>query len=129
MIEAAEMARGTGRTADAEKFEAMLPVLKQQYHDSFLDPIGNVYGDGTPTAFATALWLEVTPLNILPQVVDNFVARLASTNHRLDTVGFIGVRYLFEALAKINRTDVALTMLNVTEYPSYVWSPIFVLPF
>lgn len=39
----------------------------------------------------------------------------------MDTVGFIGVRYIFEALAKVNRTDVALRMLNVTAYPSFGW--------
>jgi hypothetical protein len=27
-------------------------------------------------------------------------------------VGFIGVRYVFEALAKVNRTDVALRMFK-----------------
>ena len=75
--------------------------------------------DGTPTAFGAALWLGVTPEELLPAVVANFIKQLASVEYRMDTVGFIGVRYIFEALAKVNRTDVALKMLNVTDYPSF----------
>jgi hypothetical protein len=40
-------------------------------------------------------------------------------HYRMVSVGFVGVRYIFEALAKVNRTDVALKMLAVTEYPSF----------
>ena len=50
------------------------------------------YGDGTPTAFAAALWNEVTPADLLADVVENFVATLAGADYRMDTVGFIGVR-------------------------------------
>ena len=115
----AEVARGTGRLAAAARYDAMLPVLRTQYHDSFYDPVSKIYGDGTPTAFGTALWLGVTPSNLLPAVVGNFVKQLASTNFSMSSVGFIGVRYIFEALAMHNRTDVALAMLNVTQYPSF----------
>ena len=90
--EAAEMARVTGRVAAAEAFDAMLPSLRKQYHDSFFDPVGNIYGDGTPTAFATALWLGVTPPALLPTVVENFVTQLRSVGFKMNTIGFIGVR-------------------------------------
>jgi hypothetical protein len=117
--QAAEMARATGRHLAAAKYDAMLSQLRQQYHDAFFDPVGNIYGDGTPTAFACALWLGVTPAALVPQVVENFVTQLASVEHRMDSIGFIGVRYIFEALAMVNRTDVALKMLHVTDYPSF----------
>jgi hypothetical protein len=117
--QAAEMARGTGRLAAAAKYNAMLPQLRQRYHDAFFDPVGSIYGDGTPTAFACALWLGVTPAALVPQVVANFVAQLESVGYRMNGIGFIGVRYIFEALAMVNRTDVALKMLKVTDYPSF----------
>ena len=39
----------------------------------------------------------------------------------MDRTRWVGgmFRYIFEALSKVNRTDVALRMLNVTEYPSF----------
>ena len=118
-IQMAELSRGVGRLEEAAAYESLLPTMKQQYHNSFFDPEAKIYGDGTPTAFGAALWLGVTPPELLPTVVENFIKQLASVQYRMASVGFIGVRYIFEALAKVNRTDVALLMLNVTEYPSF----------
>ena len=103
------------------RWEAMIPALKQAYHTSFYDPEAAVYGDGTPTAFATALWLGVCPPDLLPKVVANFEKQIASVNYTMVSMGFIGVRYVFEALAKVNRTDVALRMLHQTAHPSFGW--------
>lgn len=80
--EAAELALATGRVADAARYTAILPGLRAQYHASFYDPLGGIYGDGTPTAFATALWLGVTPPALLPAVVERFVAQLSSVRGR-----------------------------------------------
>ena len=59
------------------------------------------------------------PDELLPAVVERFVWQLSATGYSMETMGFIGVRYVFEALARVNRTDVALRMLNRTEYPSF----------
>eukprot|EP01043_Picozoa_sp_COSAG02_P082217 COSAG02_NODE_20492_length_829_cov_0.678082_1_plen_276_part_11 len=120
-MQVADMAQALGHLDDAAKYTALIPTLKQQYHEAFFDPHGKVYGDGTPTAFGAALWLEVTPPELLPEVVENFVRVLHSMRYRMVSVGFIGVRYIFEALAKVNRTDVALRMLHTQEYPSFGW--------
>ena len=118
-IQIGEMARALGKLAEANMYESMVPALKQAYHEAFFDPAGHVYGDGTATAFGAALWLEVTPPEMLPTVVENFVKLLHSYDYRMVGVGFIGVRYIFEALAKVNRTDVALKMLQTKAYPSF----------
>ena len=70
----------------------MVPVLKAKYHASFFDPVTNIYGDGTPTAYGAALWLGVTPPHLLATVVENFVKQLDSFDYRMVSVGFIGVR-------------------------------------
>ena len=120
-IEFAEMAAVLGKEEDAARWSAMVPELRRQYHESFYDPESASYGTGNPTSFACALWLEVTPPELLPRVVDNFVKVLHSANYRMTSMGFIGVRYVFEALTKVNRTDVALRMLHSREYPSFGW--------
>ena len=99
--EAAELARGLGKTQVAARYDALVPELKRQYHEAFFDPNARVYGDGTPTAFGAALWLGVTPPELLPEVVTNFVRTLHGMRYRMVSVGFIGVRYIFEALAKV----------------------------
>ena len=117
--EAAELALATGRAAEAAQYAAWLSTSRVAYHASFFDPAGGVYGDATPTAFAAALWVGAVPSDLLPAVVERFVWQLSSTGYSLSTMGFIGVRYVFEALARANRTDVALRMLNRTAYPSF----------
>jgi alpha-L-rhamnosidase len=121
-MEAAEMSLALGHVRQAEEHAAMIPVLKSQYHTAFFDPMGSVYGDGTITAMGCALWLELTPPELLPAVIENFVALLASSQYRMIGMGFIGVRYVYEALAKVNRTDVALRMLHARDYPSESYS-------
>ena len=117
--EATELALATGRLAEAEQYAAWLSQSRAAYHASFYDPVGGVYGDATPTAFAAALWVGAVPHALLPAVVERFVWQLTSVGYGLHTMGFIGVRYVFEALARVNRTDVALRMLNRTDYPSF----------
>ena len=85
-IQMAEMAKGLGKLREAAKYEAMVPVLKKQYHDAFYDPAAQVYGDGTPTAFGAALWLGVTPPALLPAVVSSQLSVTQRTlNHSCDT--------------------------------------------
>jgi len=117
--EAAELALATGRVAEAAQYAAWLSESRAAYHASFYDPLGGVYGDATPTAFAAALLVGAVPDALLPAVVARFVWQLSSTGYSLETMGFIGVRLVFEALARVNRTDVALRMLNRTAYPSF----------
>ena len=117
--EAAELAAATGRGAEAAQYAAWAAASRAAYHASFYDAAGGVYGDATPTAFAAALWVGAVPDDLLPAVVERFVWQLSSTGYSMESMGFIGVRYVFEALARVNRTDVALRMLARTEYPSF----------
>jgi hypothetical protein len=117
--EAEELALATGRVAESVQYAAWLSASRAAFHTSFFDPAGGVYGDATPTAFAAALWVGAVPDDLLPAVVERFVWQLSAAGYSLETMGFIGVRYVFEALARVNRTDVALRMLNRTAYPSF----------
>jgi hypothetical protein len=111
-----EMATAIGHTADAARYTALLATLRTEYHTAFWDPAQKWYGTGTQMAQAMPLWLGVVP----PAIVPTLVANLADdvSNNGL-SVGFIGVRYLFEALARANRTDAALACLLRIEYPGY----------
>ena len=66
-------------------------------------------------AQAVAIWLGIVPPALLAPLTD----KLATSAAQGLTVGFVGVRYLFEALAKVNRTDAALACIAHKDYPGY----------
>jgi hypothetical protein len=119
----ADIAGSVGEAADAAFYSSRAQQLLAEYHSSFFDPAAASYGDGTVVAQSLPLWLGATPAALLPTVVDNLVATfLVGQQGRMTSVGFIGVRYLFEALSRVNRTDVALQALLTTDYPSFGYS-------
>ena len=78
----------------------------------------NRYGSGSQVSQAVALWLGIPPT---PDVEAKALAALADDVIVSGmTGGFIAVRYVFEALARVNRTDAALRCLLRTDYPGYV---------
>jgi alpha-L-rhamnosidase len=82
-LQAAELAAATGRHAAAVKYATLAEEMKRQYHAAFFDPAAKIYGDGTSTAFACALWLEVTPEPLRAAVVENFVKHIESLRYRV----------------------------------------------
>ena len=116
-----DLATALGHAEDASSFAQTAAQLRQEFHTAFYDPVRGMYGDGTLTAQAVALWLDVPPTpEIRSRVADGLVATIVNDNGLgMATVGFIGVRYLFEALSAVNRTDIAIQMLLHTGYPSF----------
>lgn len=111
-----EMATAIGRQDDVARYTALLTSLKSEFHTAFWNPVQHRYSTGTQVAQAVALWLEVVPEDLVGPLVAGLADEVATTGL---TVGFIGVRYLFEALARANRTDAALRCLLRTTYPGY----------
>jgi alpha-L-rhamnosidase len=117
-----EMATALGETSDATHYRALLAKLKPEWHSAFWDPTSKSYSTGTQMAQAAALWLDgvgeghiVPPSELAP-----LVAKLATDCVANGvTIGFVGVRYLFEALSKHNRTDAALACIARPGYPGF----------
>lgn len=117
--QASQIYAALGQTDKAAAAAAEHAALQKEFHAAFYDPIAGAYGDGTTTAQGLAIWLGVVPAAELPRVVEHMVGQLEGFDWRMIGMGFIGVRYVFEALAQVNRTDAALRMLRTTAYPSY----------
>jgi alpha-L-rhamnosidase len=115
----ADVASALGLAADESVFRQQLAEARTRFHQAFFDEQQGWYGDGTVVAQAVALWIEAVPPQLHATVVNALVSQVAAQNYSMASVGFIGVRYLFEALSRVNRTDVALKMLVGQEYPSY----------
>ena len=118
----AEMAAAIGEESDAKHYRDLLGKLKPEWHEAFWSANTSAYSTGTQMAQAAAIWLDdvgeghiVPPAN-MPALVKKLADDCLSEGV---TIGFVGVRYLFEALAKQNRTDAALACIARPGYPGF----------
>lgn len=116
------MAAALGEVADEKHYKTLLPKLKSEWHRSFWNPEISAYSTGTQMAQAAAIWLDdVGDGHIVPSAdMHGLVQRLGDDcKSRGVTIGFVGVRYMFEALAKQNGTDAALACISRPGYPGF----------
>lgn len=118
-LDTAKAAAALGIPADAEHFNQVADAVKLAFNDHFLNAAGNGYGSGRQTTSVLPLALGMVPDERLQavgaQLVDTIMT--ADAGH-LDT-GIFGTRYLVDALARIGRLDVAMTILHQTSYPGF----------
>lgn len=117
------MAAALGETADETHYKTLLTKLKPEWHQAFWDPEISAYSTGTQMAQAAAIWLDdlgddsfIVPPQHMPALVKKLGDDCTS---RGVTIGFVGVRYMFEALAKQNATDAALACIARPGYPGF----------
>jgi alpha-L-rhamnosidase len=112
-------ARALGNTADATKYDALADSIKQAFNTRFLNANGSSYGDGRQVTSVLPLAFGMVPDDHVQAVGDQLVNTIsAKDNGHLDT-GIFGTRYLVDALARINRTDVAMSILDQKTYPGF----------
>jgi len=133
-----QMARATGRTADAEKyaqlFERIRAAFQKQFvrTDGFVDgadnsasqfgvinnPNAKSSGGDTQTGYVLALHMNLLPENLHTAAAKRLVDKIHA-NHDLLGTGFLGTPYLLEELTKAGYTSLAYTLLLDTRYPSW----------
>ena len=110
-------ARMTGRTADAEKYSALLDKTVESFNREFFKPDSCTYGTGSQTSNALPLYLGLTGGN-KQGVLASLVNDIKKHGNRL-TTGDVGNRYLFQTLAQNGLNELLYTMLNHYETPGY----------
>lgn len=110
-------ARMTGRTADADKYSAMLDKTVESFNREFFNPDSCTYGTGSQTSNALPLYLGLTGGN-KQGVLASLVNDIKEHGTRL-TTGDVGNRYLFQTLAQNGLNELLYTMLNHYETPGY----------
>ena len=111
-----EMARALGKDADAAHYTTLFAQLKPEWHKAFWNNATSAYSTGTQMAQAVAIWLGIVPEEKLAPLVAKLAKEVVS---RGVTIGFVGVRYLFEALAQQNQIQAALQCIERPGYPGY----------
>lgn len=115
--EFAEMAQALGRDDDAEAYLQRYEAIKAAYGAAFVSADGSVRGD-SQTAYILTITNDLIPAGLEDEVAAQFVETLERRGNHLST-GFLGVDGLLPALTKIGHTDIAYTLLQNTDYPSW----------
>ena len=115
--EFAEMAQALGRDDDAQAYQQRYEEIKAAFGAAFVGADGTVRGD-SQTAYILTITNDLIPAGLEEQVASQFVETLERRGNHLST-GFLGVDGLLPALTAIGRTDIAYTLLQNTDYPSW----------
>lgn len=97
--------------ADAATYSELLNHIKAAF-----DKINAKGTPQTQTAYVTGLNFGLLP----PSAVDSLV-RLIKTNHNHIATGFMGTPYIMEVLSQYGRSDIAYTLLNQQDCPSWLY--------
>ena len=112
-----DMARASGRDADAKKYEAVYDSIRAAFQKAYVKPNGEV-STGTQTSYVVALQMKLLPPELEGAAVNNLVKNIEAHGSHL-TTGFLGTPFILFCLANHGRTDVAYKLLLNDTYPSW----------
>ena len=114
----AKMAAVLGNSADAAHYGALATEIAAGFTRRYFDASTGVYGTGTQLSYAMPLVLGIVPPGDVQATVTRLVQNIAANGDHV-TTGFVGTTFVYQALGKYGRNDVALAMAERTDYPSF----------
>lgn len=138
-----KMAEALGKTADSRKYALLYENVKKAFGEKYVREdgttvapytagrFGRVAREGGPkegdilpvdtqTSYALPLRFGLFADDVKDKAVGRLVADIEEHGNKL-TTGFIGTPYLNIALSENGRDDVAYTLFEQTEYPSWLY--------
>ena len=115
----AQMARATGRDAEAARFETVFDRVRGAFQDEFVLPDGRLTVD-TQTAYLLALDFGLMPESLREAAAAHLVDNIRALDWHLST-GFVGIRYLNPVLTLSGHPEVAYRLLLQDSYPSWLY--------
>jgi alpha-L-rhamnosidase len=112
-----EMARATGRAAEAEHYAQARRQIGSAFTKAFVKTDGTV-GNGSQTSYVIALRFDLVPADLRQAAGEYLGADIRRRGMRLST-GFLGTPYLLDVLADTGQADVAVSLLLQAAYPSW----------
>ncbi|CAN5427558.1 glycoside hydrolase family 78 protein [soil metagenome] len=113
----AEMARASGRVADAVRLDGLKAAITQAFVAQFVSADGRV-GNDSQTSHVLALRFGLLPERLRAPSADRLAADIRRRGAKLST-GFIGTPYILDALADHGHADLAYGLLLQTGLPSW----------
>jgi len=115
-----EAARALGKELEAEHYSELAGRIKAAFRNHFVDPEGRITGD-TQTDYLMALKFRLLPESETATLAKHLIRTIEEHGGRL-TTGFVGVALLCPVLCDIGRPDLAFTLLQREDYPSWIYS-------
>lgn len=112
-----EMAKATCKSEDAEHFAALHDKVSRAFVASFVWPDGTI-GNGSQTSYVLALHFGLVPPDLRTAACGHLAADIKRRGMKLST-GFLGTPHLLDVLSDHGHSDVALSLLLTTDYPSW----------
>ncbi|MEI6913887.1 MAG: family 78 glycoside hydrolase catalytic domain [Armatimonadota bacterium] len=108
-----------GKNDDKAEYETLRLKIADAFNKKFLETNTGVYGNGSQYSYIWPLFLQIVPKDQHQKVLDNLVKDIMVTHNGHLSTGFLGARYLFHVLCDEGRQDVAYSIMNQKDYPSY----------
>lgn len=111
-------AKALGKDAEAEEYARLCETIKSVFDKAYYNPEEKSYGDYGSNVFA--LYMGV-PKEHYADVCATLRNELAVKYKGHANTGFIATRFLFETLAMNGMADLAYTIMNQRDFPSFGW--------
>ncbi len=107
-----------GESADAAKYGAAAEKIRAALN-ARMDPATGAYAPDSQTLQSLALTYGVARPEDRARVFDYLCQNIISTRQRHLATGAAATRDLFKVVTELGRGDLAMDMINQTDYPSY----------
>lgn len=114
----AKTAEVLGKKEDAADYVQLEDKIKHAFQQEFVTPDGRL-ASNTQTAYALALEFDLLPEGQRASAAERLAADVKRFGHL--TTGFLGTPALSQALSDNGYWDSAYSLLNRTEYPSWLY--------
>ena len=113
------IAKVLGKTEDAETYSKLAGEIKEAFNKAFFNSGTGEYANGTQTAQAMPLFLDLVPEKERGGVMGKLYNNIVYEHNTHLTTGFIGVKYLMPVLTRYGHSDVAYELATQKTYPSW----------
>jgi alpha-L-rhamnosidase len=114
-----KIAQVLGNSTDATVYGQLTVQIKEALNQAYFNAETGQYANGTQMANAMALFLDLPPQGQRERVAENLINSIIYYNNGHIASGFLGAKFVMQALTLIDRTDVGYELATQTTYPSW----------
>ncbi len=108
-----------GRKADSAHYADLAKTINAEFQKRYFDAKTGNYANGTQTANALPLFLDMVPEKLRATVLQNLFENIVYRYNSHISSGFIGTMYILDLLTRSGNADLAYDMASQTTYPSW----------
>lgn len=116
---AAKIARLVDKEARAAEYDRLAEEIRASFNQEFLDEDTGWYHEDSQSAQALSLFLGLVPEELETKVVDRLVENIRETRDGHLSTGIVGSYFLYHALARFGRPEVALEVITARGFPGF----------